>query len=406
MTCHRAWIEELVGSARARIPFYRDHLARADTSSLASVPSFDKAITRQYGRFPMSAGGAPGAHRVLATSGSSGKRLYVSLDEAEWERTANWLRAVGRRVGITSEDVLLNTHCYGLWVGGPALDLLANRCGAGLVPLGPTPPEALLELLADGIGSAISATPSYMRRLIEAAHATSFDLTRTPLRLGFIGAEPAEETLRRKFLSQLPEGFLWVEFYGLTETGGPAVACATDPDVRELELNTEEFWVEILDPAADRAVPFGEVGELTITTRRTDGRTPLIRYRTRDLARVTAGEAEAPTRISRILGRTDHSLKVGGVLVYPSALAEIMSEFMPPTSEWRACVTPREPDNELSLEAEAAPDLCRRVERAFRDRIGLSLTVSSVEEGVLARSREKTKRILVESATPSTASPR
>jgi 4-hydroxyphenylpyruvate dioxygenase len=402
----RAWIQELVGSARASIPFYRDHLAHVDASSLASLPSFDKAMTSKYGRFPMSIGGAPGAHRVLATSGTSGDRLYVSLDEGEWERTANWLGAVGRRVGITPEDVLLNTHCYGLWVGGPALDLLANRCGAGLIPLGPVPPEAVLELLADGVGTAISATPSYLRRLLEIAHATGFDLTTTPLRLGFIGAEPAEGALRRKFLSQLPEGFSWIELYGLTETGGPSVAFAPDPTVAELELNVADFWVEVLDPTADRAVPLGEVGELTITTRRTDGRTPLVRYRTRDLVRVTAGEAEAPMRISRILGRTDDSLKVGGVLVYPSALAEIMSELMPATAEWRALVIRREPDNELLLEAEASPDLCRTVEKAFRDRVGLSLTVSSLQEGVLARSREKTKRILIDSATRGTDSPR
>ncbi len=392
------WVGELVGSARARIPFYRDHLAGVAAAGLASLPTFDKAMTTRYGRFPMSAGGAAGAHRVLSTSGTSGDRLYVALDEAEWDRTASWLESVGRRVGLTPGDVLLNTHCYGMWVGGPALDLLANRSGAGLIPLGPTPPALVLELLADGVGTAISATPSYLRRLLEAAQQTGFDLTKTPLRLGFIGAEPAEASLRRKLLAQLPAGFSWIELYGLTETGGPAVAFAPDPAVPELELNTRDFWVEVLEPAADRAVPFGEIGELTITTRRTDGRTPLVRYRTRDLVRATAGEAAAPARISRILGRTDDSLKVGGVLVYPSALAEIMSELLPPTAEWRACVIPHEPDNELLLEAEAPPDLCRTVEQALRDRVGLGLTVRSIAEGALARSPLKTKRILVDSS--------
>jgi len=393
-----AWVKELVVTARGSIPLYRDHLADIDASSLASLPTFDKALTGTYGRFPMSARGAPGAHRVLATSGTSGDRLYISLDEAEWDRTASWLEKVGRRVGITSEDVLLNTHCYGLWVGGPALDLLANRCGAGLIPLGPTGPTAVLKLLADGLGTAISATPSYLQRLVETANATGFDLTRTPLRFGFIGAEPAEEPLRRKLLSHLPRAFLWIELYGLTETGGPSVAFAPDPTVAELELNTQDFWVEVLDPTADRAVPIGDVGELTITTRRTDGRTPLVRYRTRDLVRATAGEADAPTRISRILGRTDNSLKIGGVLVYPSAVAEIMADLVPATAEWRAWVIPREPDNELLIEAEAPPDLCRTVERAFRDRVGLNVTATSIQEGVLERSREKTKRILVDSS--------
>jgi phenylacetate-CoA ligase len=282
-------------------------------------------------------------------------------------------------------------------VGGSALDLLANRSGAGLIPLGSIAPSTALELLADGVGTAISATPSYIRRLVEAAEESNIDLTKTALRCGFIGAERAEESLRRQLLSRLPAGFKWIELYGLTETGGPSFAFAPQPTVAELELNTRDFRPEVLDQSADRSVPVGEVGELTITTRRTDGRTPLIRYRTRDLVRVTAGEAEAPSRISRILGRVDESLKVGGVLVYPSAIAEIMSEFMPVTSEWRAWVSHREPDHELVVEAEASPELCQEVRRAFQDRVGLTLTVTPAAAGAFERGIRKTQRTLIAS---------
>lgn len=400
-----AWSEALVRTASERVPFYRQRLEGADASAFHSLPTFDKSSTPGHGRFPITAGGAPGAHRVLATSGTSGERMYVAFDQDEWNRTARWLEQVARRVGVTSEDVLLNTHCYGLWVGGPALDLLANRAGAGLVPLGPMAPSIVLELLADGVGTAISATPSYLRRLIETADSSGFDLRSTSLRFGFIGAEPAETALRQKLLSFLPSGFRWVELYGLTETGGPSVAFAPDPDVPELELNTREFLLEVLDPSADRAVAPGEVGELTITTRRTDGRTPLIRYRTRDLVRATAGPAEAPTRISRILGRVDHSLKIGGVLLYPSAITEIMSELLPATAEWRATVHRRGEDDELLIEAEASTEICQSVERAFRSRIGLGLTVSPAGMDTLTRSREKTQRILIDSASCTTAQP-
>ena len=400
-----SWTEALVKTARTRIPLYDEHLAGADPSDFSSLPSFDKSMAVAYGRFPMSAGGAPGAHRVVATSGTSGDRLFISFDAGEWNRTANWLEMVGRRVGVSPSDVLLNTHCYGLWVGGPALDLLAHRCGAGLVPLGPVAPSVVLQLLRDGVGTAISATPSYLRRLIEAANATGFDLTKTSLRVGFIGAEGAESSFRSKLLAQLPQGFLWIELYGLTETGGPAIAFAPDPAVAELELNTRDFWVEVLDLNADRAVPIGEVGELTITTRRIDGRTPLVRYRTRDLVRATAGAAEAPTRISRLLGRRDDSLKIGGVLVYPSAVAEIMSQFMPPTAEWRAWIVRRESDDRLLVEAEASPDLCQELKLAFQDRVGVNLTVTSVEAGVLARSNDKTQRILTDSTKAATPDP-
>ena len=394
---HEDWIGLVVRTARAEIPFYREHLAGCEATSFSDLPTFDKSMTAGHGRFPLSVGGAPGAHRVLATSGTTGDRLYISFDTEEWNRTASWLEQVARRVGVTSADVLLNTHCYGLWVGGPALDLLANRSGAGLVPLGPTGPKIILELLADGVGTAISATPSYMRRLIEAAEEARFDLRNTPLRFGFIGAEPAEESLRRKLLSRLPAGFRWIELYGLTETGGPSVAFAPDPNVPELEVNTQDYWIEVLDRKEDWPVALNEVGELTITTRRIDGRTPLIRYRTRDLVRATAGPIEAPTRLSRILGRADHSLKIGGVLVYPSAISEILSELLPATAEWRAVVRRNGQDDELFVEAEASREACQAVERAFRDRVGLGLTVTSLQADALWRSREKTQRILIDS---------
>jgi phenylacetate-CoA ligase len=398
-------IEELTEWAMARVPFYRDHLSGANRSNLAGLPTFHKHMTAGYGQFPLSAGGPIGAHRVMATSGTTGDRLYVAFDRTDWDRVGTRLEKVGQWVGLTSDDVLLNTHCYGLWVGGPVLDLLAHRSGACVVPLGPVEPAGVLHMLAGGVGTVISATPSYLRRVIEAAEDTGFNLAETGLRLGFIGAEAAEPSLRRKLLSRLPAGFRWVELYGLTETCGPSVAFAPDAETSELALNTEDFWIEVLDLDADAPVAAGEVGELTLTSRATNPRTPLVRYRTRDLVRVTAGESRAPTRISQILGRADDARKIGGVLMYPTAVAEIVSDMLPPTAEWRGVVRRCGLDDELLLEAEATPALCDAVETAFQTRVGLNVTVIPAESGALLRSREKTRRIVVESS-PTTLSAR
>lgn len=394
-TIERTWVDQLVRRATAGIPFYRDHLAGAETSGLAALPTFDKQTTAGYGQFPLSANGPVGAHRVVATSGTTGDRLYIAFDRADRDRVGAWLEKVGRRVAMTSSDVLLNTHCYGLWVGGPILDLLAHRAGACVVPLGPGSPAGVLHMLAGGVGTAISATPSYLRRLIEAAEAAGFDLTGTGLRLGFIGAEAAEPALRRKLLSRLPSGFRWVELYGLTETFGPSVAFAPDPEVPELELNTEDFQVEVLDLESDTPAAPGAVGELTLTSRK-PSRSPLVRYRTRDLVRVTAGQADAPTRISQILGRADDALKIGGVLMYPSAVAEIVTAMLPPSAEWRGIVRRRGQDDELVLEVEANSALCEAIELAFHERVGMDVTAVAVDGAALARSREKTRRIAIE----------
>ncbi len=392
-----AEITDLVRRARSSIPFYRDHLAGHDpeTTSLAALPTFDKHATAGYGQFPLTDGGPVGARRVVATSGTTGDRLYLAFDQADHDRVGDWLEGVGRRVGLGPGDVLLNTHCYGLWVGGPVLDLLADRAGACVVPLGPVAPAGVLQMLNGGVGTAISATPSYLRRLVEAAESTGTDLTRTGLRLGFIGAEPAEPALRQRICSRLPADFHWVELYGLTETLGPSVSFGPEPGGGELEVNARDFHVEVLAPDSDRPVSFGEVGELTLTSRRY-GRSPLIRYRTRDLVRVTAGPPEAPGRVSTILGRADDALKIGGVLMYPTAVAEIVTGTLPATAEWRATVRRYGLDDELVVEAEASDELCEAVAVAFQERVGMAVTVIPVDGTTIARSREKTRRIAIE----------
>jgi phenylacetate-CoA ligase len=403
-TDERAWVGALVRAATARIPFYRDHLADIhDPGSLAELPTFDKRATAGYGHFPLSAGGPTGAHRVVATSGTTGDRLYLAFDRTDLDRVGRWLHRVGRRAGLTDRDVLLNTHCYGLWVGGPILDLLAARAGTCVVPLGPGPAAGVLHMLAGGVGTAISATPSYLRRLIEAAETTGTDLTATGLRLGFIGAETAEPALRRKLSARLPAGFHWIELYGLTETYGPSVAFASDPDVPELELNTADWHVEILDPDADRPAAPGEVGELTLTSRDTTTRSPLIRYRTRDLVRVTAGTTTAPARISQILGRADDALKIGGVLMYPTAVADIVTAMLPPSAEWHAVVHRHHPDDDLVIHAEATPQTCAAIEDAFHERVGMDVTAVPTDAASITRSLEKTRRVIIDTTPPDPA---
>jgi phenylacetate-CoA ligase len=86
-------------------------------------------------------------------------------------------------------------------------------------------------------------------------------------------------------------------------------------------------------------------------------------------------------------------------------VAEIVTGMLPPNAEWRATVRRRGLDNELYVEAEADLALCRAVENAFHDRAGLGVTVVPAEGGSIARSREKTQRIMVEESLESAGPP-
>ena len=188
--------------------------------------------------------------------------------------------------------------------------------------------------------------------------------------------------------------------YGLTETGGPAVAFRPDPDVEVLAVNTDDFLIEVLEVNVDRPTPHGEVGELDdhhARHRRPDTLGALSHPQSGP--RCGRPRRGADARVAHP-GRADDALKIGGVLLYPCAAAEIMVELLPPAAEWRAVVHRAGDDDELVIEVEGSLDLCRDVDRAFRERIGLGLSVEAREPGSLARSLEKTQRVLVASPRP------
>ena len=83
--------------------------------------------------------------------------------------------------------------------------------------------------------------------------------------------------------------------FGMTETG---YGCAVEsPEHRGMYLRRDELMAEVIDPDTGRVLPWGETGELVLTTLRREAM-PLIRCRTGDLARLSDGG-----RIQRVFGR-------------------------------------------------------------------------------------------------------
>jgi phenylacetate-CoA ligase len=392
-------LDATIERAKREIPFYRDHLSGVTSSDLADLPTCTKADLRPYGRFPLSAGSPAGAYRVAATSGTTGPRLFVAYSKADWTRIGDQLADRARAIGFGLGDLLLNTHGYGLWIGGPTLDLLANVSGAGLLPAGPTSTAQVIEWLSELPITGISATPSYMRYLVETAQRQGVDPRTWGLRAGFIGGEGAGLSLRRQVCEALGEGFIWQEFYGSTETGGPVLGCSRPeaPLAGELLLDTREFIVEILQPDRDVPVAPGEVGELVVTAPFREA-TPLLRYRTRDLVAEVVDGMQHPSglpRVTSIAGRIDDALKVRGALVYPSAIEEVVAGFCAPGAEWRIDLS-RESGGldvltvraELESESEAA-----RLRQRIADRIAVQPVVEAVPPASLDRFQGKASRV-------------
>jgi len=91
----------------------------------------------------------------------------------------------------------------------------------------------------------------------------------------------------------------------------------------------DHFLVECIDPATGEPVPEGNSGELVWTWLSAEG-TAVIRYRSHDISRVLWKEClcgRTHPRIRRITGRTDDALSIGGYIVYPSRLRDVMLLF-------------------------------------------------------------------------------
>ena len=87
-------------------------------------------------------------------------------------------------------------------------------------------------------------------------------------------------------------------------------------------LIDDDIVVEIVDPESGCGVPFGEVGEVVVTTLRLDY--PLIRFGTGDLsAFATDGESGTAISIVGWLGRSDQAVKVRGMFVRPQQIESI-----------------------------------------------------------------------------------
>lgn len=392
-------LRRLVERSRREIPFYRDRFSGISGDSLEDLPTSTKADLRSYGRFPLSADSPAGAYRIAATSGTTGPRLFIAYSKADWTRIGEQLRSRAAETGFGPGDLLLNTHGYGLWIGGPTLDLLANVSGAALLPAGPTSAAQVLEWLAELPITGISATPSYMRYLIETAERQRVDPRAWRLRRGFIGGEGASPALRRQVSEAIGPDFAWQEFYGSTETGGPVLGYSRPeaPVAGELLIDTQEFIVEILDPDSDRPVPRGETGELAVTTPFRE-LSPLIRYRTRDLAAEILDRDQHPSglpRVTSIVGRIDDALKVRGALVYPSAIEEVVTGFCAPGAEWRIDLR-REAGglDVLTVRAELDDDASAvHLRQLLFDRIAVQAVVEATPFGSLDRFQGKASRV-------------
>jgi phenylacetate-CoA ligase len=378
-----------------------DHLRTL--ADLSHFPLTVKADLRDSYPFGLFAVPRRDLRRLHASSGTTGKPTvvgYTADDLAVWsDLMARSLACAGARPG----DVVHNAYGYGLFTGGLGAHYGAERLGCVVVPLSGGGTERQVLLMKDFNADVLCATPSYALNIAEVAEAQGVDLRKQPLRCGLFGAEPWSEGMRAELEARL--GIKAVDIYGLSEIMGPGVACECDVAQDGLHGWEDHFLFEIVDPVTLEPREMGEEGELVITTL-TKQALPMIRYRTRDITRLTdepCACGRTHLRILRITGRDDDMLIIRGVNVFPSQIESVLVAVPGLAPHYQIVLSRDGALDSMTIEAELAPgqpadteSLARKaaeVRHHLKSLIGVTARAVIRQPGELPRSQGKAVRI-------------
>ena len=401
-------LRDTLQNAYAHVPLHRRRLDAAglrpdDIRSLADVqqlPFTLKADLRDHYPFGMFARPVEALARLHASSGTTGKPTvvgYTASDIDVWaELMARSFAAAGARRG----DIVHNAYGYGLFTGGLGAHYGAERLGAVVVPMSGGATERQVALIMDFKARVLCATPSYALAIAECAEQQGVDLRQSALEVGLFGAEPWSAAMRSEIEARI--GLKAVDIYGLSEIMGPGVACEC-PCQNGLHGWEDHFLFEVIDPETGKVLPEGQAGELVITTL-TKQALPMLRYRTRDITKLSSTACDCGRthqRILRITGRDDDMLIIRGVNVYPSQIEAVLVGRPLLAPHYQLVVERHGSLDQVRIEVEALPGvdagrfegIAADVAHYIKSMIGITTEVTVQAPGSIARSQGKAVRV-------------
>ena len=341
--------------------------------------------------------------RLHASSGTTGKPTVVGYTRADLDLWSGLMARTLACAGARPGDIVHNAYGYGLFTGGLGAHYGAERLGCTVVPMSGGGTERQVALLQDFGAAILCATPSYALNIAEVAGQMGVDIAKLPLRYGAFGAEPWSEPMRRDLESRL--GIKAVDIYGLSEILGPGVACECHVAQNGLHGWEDHFLFEIIDPETLAPLPMGQAGELVITTL-TKEALPMVRYRTRDITRLSdepCACGRTHVRIMRVTGRDDDMLLIRGVNVYPSQVEAMLVGFPGLAPHYQIALTRDGPLDAMTIEVERAPGTpgdaaaCGKqaadVQHHLKSMVGVTCTVVVKAPGGVPRSQGKAVRV-------------
>jgi phenylacetate-CoA ligase len=264
------------------------------------------------------------------TSGTSGDPITIYLTKSDLFTLGKNEARSFRLTGASTEDVFqLMTTIDKQFMAGLAYYLGVQELGAGLIRIGPGVPSMQWKSIFLNKPSVLIAVPGFIVSLIDYAIKNNIDYKSSSVRSIICIGEPIrEEDFSLNLLGKRIVDNWEVQLYSTyasTEMGSAFTECE---EQNGCHLNTDLLYLEVLKENGEEAKN-GEVGEIVITTLQRTG-TPLVRYRTGDIAHVYLNNCkcgEPSRRLGPIIGRKSQIIKYKGTTIFPNSIFKIFDSF-------------------------------------------------------------------------------
>ncbi|MDR3588283.1 MAG: phenylacetate--CoA ligase [Negativicutes bacterium] len=404
-------LRKTVRQVYENVPFYRQALDGKgmkpdDVSSLADLgrlPFTTKDDIREHYPYGLFSVPLKQIVRLHASSGTTGKPTVVGYTQHDIDLWTDVVARIVVAAGTTAEDVAQVAFGYGLFTGAFGLHYGLEKAGATIVPASTGNTERHIMLMQDFGTTVLVGTPSYSLYLAETAQGMGIDPKTLSLRLGLFGAEGCSEEMRQEI--ERIWGITALENYGMSEIIGPGVSgeCRCK---QGLHINEDHFLPEIVDPATGEVLPYGETGELVLTTLSKEG-LALLRYRTRDITSLNPEPCQCGRtliRMAKVQGRTDDMLKIRGVNVFPSQIESVLVGIPEIGQHYNIFVRKKGYLDEIEIAVELADEallddfhvldsLQDKIRHKLKVVLSIDANVRLVQPKTLARSEGKAQRI-------------
>ncbi|MGL6298800.1 MAG: phenylacetate--CoA ligase family protein, partial [Methanobacteriaceae archaeon] len=162
-------LQETVKIAYNKVPYYNKKYTNANVfpedieclSDIEKLPFTTKDDLRESYPFGMFAVSRKEIVEVHSSSGTTGKPVVSGYTRKDLEYWGESMARGLTMMGIDDDDIIQNTHGYGLFTGGFGIHYGAQKIGATVIPISTGQTRRQIEIMKDFGTSVLIVTPSY-----------------------------------------------------------------------------------------------------------------------------------------------------------------------------------------------------------------------------------------------------